>query len=113
MTAPNGSSSPRGALEAVRRLEGALQAGDKARVEAEDAVHAAREEAARLLDDARAVGNVEGRRRRGEILEAAQAEATAIRAAGAADAEELQRRVSAERHLLLAELTAIVLAQGA
>ena len=37
MTAPNRSPPPGGALEAVRRLEGALEAGNHARVEAEDA----------------------------------------------------------------------------
>jgi hypothetical protein len=44
MMAPNGSPPGR-ALDAVRRLEGALEAGDHARVEAEDALDAAREEA--------------------------------------------------------------------
>jgi vacuolar-type H+-ATPase subunit H len=112
MTAQNGSSRP-GALEAVRRLEGALEAGDQARVEAQDALDAAREEAERLLADARAVGSVAGRRRRAEVLEASEVEAMAIRAAGEADAEELQRRVSAERHELVAELAAIVLGQEA
>jgi hypothetical protein len=111
MTAPNGSSSLHGALDAVRRLEGALEADDHARVEAEDALEAARAEGERLLADARAAGNVAGRRRSAEILEASRAEATAIRAAGEAAAETVQRRVSAERDELVAELTAIVLAQ--
>jgi vacuolar-type H+-ATPase subunit H len=112
MTAPNGSPLG-GALEAVRRLEGALEAGEHARVEAEDALDVAREEAARLLADARADGHATGRRLSTEILEAAQVEAAAIRAAGAADAEELRRRVSAARDALVAELVAIVLAQEA
>jgi hypothetical protein len=112
MTAPSGSSL-RGALEAVRRLEGALEAGNHARVEADDALVAAREEADRLLADARAAGNVAGRRRRDEILHASEAEAMAIHAAGDADAKELLRRVSAERDELVAELAAIVLAQEA
>jgi vacuolar-type H+-ATPase subunit H len=110
MTAPNGSPLG-GPLEAVRRLEGALEAGNQARVEAEDALDAAHEEAERLLADARAVGSLAGRRRRAEVLEASEAEAMAIRAAGEADTEELQRRVSAERHELVAELVAIVLGQ--
>lgn len=112
MTAPNGSPL-RGALEAVRRLEGALEAGEHARVEAEDALEAAREEAERLLADARIAGTVAGRRRRAEVLEASEAEATAIRLAGDADAEDLRRRVAAGRRELVGELAAIVLARDA
>jgi vacuolar-type H+-ATPase subunit H len=112
MTASNGSSL-RGALEAVRRLEGALEAGNLARAEADDALDTAREEAERLLADARAAGDVAGRRRRAEILEASEAETLAIRAAGQAKAKDLLRRVSAERDELVAELVAIVLAQEA
>ena len=112
MTAPNGSPLG-GALEAVRRLEGALEAGNQARAEAEAALDAAREEAERLLADARAVGSVAGRRRRAEVLEASEAEAMAIRAAAEADAEELHGRVSAERHELVAELASIVLGREA
>jgi vacuolar-type H+-ATPase subunit H len=112
MTAPNGSA-PRGALEAVRRLEGALEAGNLARVESDDALDAARAEADRLLADARAAGDVAGRRRRDEILKASEAEAMSIRAAGEAGAQELLRRVSAERDELVDELAAIVLVQEA
>jgi vacuolar-type H+-ATPase subunit H len=112
MTAPNGSSL-RGALEAVRRLEGAIEAGNLARVEADDALDAARHEADRLLADAEAAGNVAGRRRRDEVRAASEAEATAIRAAGGVEAEELLRRVSAQRDELVAELVAVVLAQEA
>jgi hypothetical protein len=110
MTAPDGSLPGR-ALDAVRRLEGALEAGEHARVAAEDALHAAREEAERLLADARVVGTVAGRRRRAEVLEASEEEATAIRSAGDAEADELRRRVAAERHELVAEFAAIVLAR--
>jgi vacuolar-type H+-ATPase subunit H len=112
MTVPSGSS-PQGALDAVRRLESALEAGDHARVADEDALDAAREEAERLLADARADGDGEGRRRRAELLKAAETEAMAIRVAGEAEARELLRSVSAERDELVAEFTAIVLGQEA
>jgi hypothetical protein len=74
MTAPNGSS-PHDALSAVRRLERALEEriGNDA---AESALNGAREEAQRLLADARAAGDDEGRRRRAALLAAADAEAT-------------------------------------
>jgi vacuolar-type H+-ATPase subunit H len=110
MTTPN-ESPPSRALDAVLRLEGALDAGDRARVEAENALDAAREEAERLLADARVAGTVAGRRRRAEVLEASETEATAIRSAGDADAEQLRRRVAAGRIELVAELAAIVLAR--
>jgi hypothetical protein len=106
-------SSPHGALDAVRRLESALEAGDHARVAADDALGAARAEAAHLLADAWAEGAGEGRRRRAELLEAAKSDAAAIRAAGDAEAEELLRLVSAERDQLVSELTAVVLGREA
>jgi hypothetical protein len=111
MTAPNGSL-PHDALGAVRRLERVLEerTGSAA---AEAALDAAREEAERLLADARAGGDVEGRRRRAALLAAADAEATSIRAAGEAEADELLRRVAAERDELVAEFTAAVLPREA
>jgi vacuolar-type H+-ATPase subunit H len=111
MTAPNGSS-PHDALGAVRRLERALEertGGDAA----EAALDAAREEAERILADARVGGDAEGRRRRVALLAAADAEATSIRAAGEAEADELLSRVAAERDELVAEFTAAVLPQEA
>ena len=107
MTASNGSS-PHDALGAVRRLERALEArtGNDG---PESALGAAREEAERLLADARAAGDAEGRRRRAALLAAADAEATSIRAAGEAEAGELLRRVDADRDELVAEFTAAVL----
>ena len=110
MTAPDGSS-PRDALGAVRRLESALE--ERAGGDTEAALDAAREEAERLLADARAAGDDEGCRRRAAVLAAADAEAMAIRAAGEAAADELLRRVAAERDELVAEFTAAVLPQEA
>ena len=105
-------TAPHDALGAVRRLESALEertGGDTA----ETALDAAREEAERLLADARAAGDDEGRRRRAALLAAADAEATSIRAAGEAEADELLRRVAAERDELVAEFTAAVLPREA
>ena len=111
MTASNGSS-PLDALGAVRRLERALEerTGNDA---AEAALDTAREEAQRLLADARARGDDEGRRRRAALLAAADAEATSIRAAGEAEAGDLLRRVAVERDELVAEFNAAVLPQEA
>jgi vacuolar-type H+-ATPase subunit H len=111
MTARDGSP-PHDALGAVRRLESALEertGGDTS----EAALDAAREEAERLLADARAAGDGEGRRRRAALLTAADVEATSIRAAGEAEADELLRRVAAERDELVAEFTAAVLPREA
>jgi hypothetical protein len=110
MRSHNGSS-PHDALGAVRRLERALEKrpGNNA---AEAALDAAREEAQRLLADARAAGDDEGRRRRAAVLAAAEAEVTSIRAAGETEAEDLLRRVAAERDELVAEFTAVVLPRG-
>ena len=111
MTPPDGSP-PHDALGAVRRLERALEdltRGDTA----EAALDATREVGARLLADARAAGDDEGRRRRAAVLAAADAEATSIRAAGEAEADELLRRVAAERDELVAEFTAAVLPREA
>jgi hypothetical protein len=107
MTAPNGSS-PHDALGAVRRLERTLEerTGNDA---GEAALDAAREEAERLLADARAAGDDEGGRRRAALLAAADAEAMSIRVAGQAEADELLRRVAAERDELVAEFIAAVL----
>lgn len=101
------------ALEAVRRLESELEERTGGGDTAEAALDAAREEAERLLADARAVGDGEGRRRRAAVLAAADAEATSIRAAGEAEADALLRRVAAERDKLVAEFTAAVLPREA
>jgi vacuolar-type H+-ATPase subunit H len=112
MTAPDGSP-PHDALGAVRRLESALEERTGADT-TEAALDAAREEADRLLADARAAGDDEGRGRRAALLAAADAEATSIRAAGEAEADELLRRVAAERDdELVAEFTAAVLPREA
>ena len=111
MTTPNGSP-PHDALGAVRRLESVLEertGGDTA----EAALDAARAEAERLLADARAAGDDEGRRRSAALLAAADAEATSIRAAGEAAADELLKRVAAERDELVAEFTTAVLPREA
>jgi vacuolar-type H+-ATPase subunit H len=112
MTAPNESSPPT-ALVAVRQLENALEERNDARDVAVAALDAARATAEGLLAEARAAGTDAGRRRRAELLAKAEADATAIRASGDAEAEELLRRVSAERGELVAAFTAAVLLQEA
>jgi len=111
MTALDGSP-PHDALGAVRRLESALEERTGGDI-AEAALDAAREEAERLLADARAAGDDEGRRRRAAVLAAAEAGATSIRAAGEAEADALLRRVAAERDELVAQFTAAVLPRRA
>jgi cell division septum initiation protein DivIVA len=108
MTASS-QSSPRGALEAVRELEAALEEQHDSHAVAGTAVDDARAEAERLLVAARRAGTDAGRRRRAAVLSEAEAEATAIRAAGEAEAAELLGHVSAGRDGLVAELTALLL----
>ena len=102
-------TSPRGALEAVRRLESALEERGTAGDEAGSVLNAARAEAERLRAAARRTGIDAGRRRRAAVIAEAEAQATAIRAAGDTEAEELLRRVAAARDELVAELTAQLL----
>jgi hypothetical protein len=105
MSAPS-ETSPRGALEAVRLLESALEERGTARDEAGSVLGAARAEAECLRAAARRAGIDAGRRRRAAVIAEAEAQATAIRAAGDTEAEELLRRVAAARDELVAELTA-------
>jgi vacuolar-type H+-ATPase subunit H len=102
-------SSPSGALEAVRELEPALEDDHDAQAVAGTAVDAARAEAERLLAAARRAGTEAGRRRRAAVLAEAEAEASAIRAAGESEAAELLARVAACRDDLVADLTALLL----
>ena len=112
MTAPNGASAT-GALDAVRRLELVLGERTVARDASAVGLDAARAEAERLLADAQEAGSEAGRRRRAELLAEAETEASAIRAAGRADAEELRERVSAERAELIADLIVLLLPEEA
>jgi hypothetical protein len=98
-----------GGLDAVRRLETALEDRDDASGAADAALHAARAQAERLLADARAAGTDAGLRRRAVILADAEAEASAIRAAGETAAEDILERVSVVRDELVAELAAVLL----
>jgi hypothetical protein len=104
----NGASAPT-ALDAVRRLETALGDRTDTRDAADAGLAAARAEAERLLAGARAAGSDAGRRRRAEILAQAETDASALRAGGQADAEELRERVSVQRDELVAELIALLL----
>jgi hypothetical protein len=112
MSAPS-ETSPRGALEAVRLLESALEERGTAREEESTVLDAAQAEAECLRAAARHAGIEAGRRRRAAVIAEAEAEATAIRAAGDIEAEELLRCVAATRDELVAELTAHLLPREA
>ena len=98
----------------MRQLESALEERSDARDDAEAGLDAARAEAERLLADARRPGADAGRRRRAAVLAEAEAEATAIRAAGEADgARSFASAWPPQRDELVAELTALVLPREA
>jgi hypothetical protein len=105
MNAPS-ETSPRGALEAVRLLESALE---KRGTETGSVLDAARTESERLLAAARRAGIDEGRRRRAAIIAEAETQAVAIRATGDAEAKMLLDHVAAARDELVTELTAALL----
>lgn len=102
-----------GTLEAVRRLEQALEERTGAKELAAARLTEARGEADGILAAARAAGTEEGRRRVAVLMAEATAEAETIRAVGRADAEELRERVLADRDELVAEFAAIVTATEA
>jgi hypothetical protein len=112
MNAPS-ETSAHGALEAVRRLESALEERGTARDEAGSVLDAARAEADSLRAAARRAGIDAGRRRRAAVEAEAEAQATAIRATGDAEAEDLLRRAAAAHDELVAELTAQLLPREA
>ena len=66
-----------------------------------------------MLSEARAQGTEAGRRRRAALLADAEADATAIRAAGATEAAEILRQHAIEGEELIADFTAVVLEQEA
>jgi vacuolar-type H+-ATPase subunit H len=111
MTA-NGNPTP-AALVAVRELEGALDERHDVRDTAKARLDAARSKAERLLSEARAEGTEAGRRRRAGLLADAEADATAIRATGEAEAAEVLRQHAVEREELIADFTAVVLEREA
>lgn len=98
-----------GALDAVKRIENALTQRDAAREVSESELDAAHAEAERLLSAARTAGTRAGEERRVALLARAQADAEVIRSTGEAEAQELGRRVSAERDAVAAEFTAFLL----
>ena len=99
-----------GTLAAVRRLEQALGAHSGAHELAAARLATARGEASSILAAARAAGTEEGLRRVAALEPTAEVEA--ISAAGQAHLQGLRERVLAERDDLVAELVAIVTAQG-
>lgn len=108
MTPQNGPGGDAGTLDAVRRLEHALEGHTGAKELAPARLAAAQREADGIRAAARTAGTEEGRRRVAALLVKAAAEAETIRAVSRADAQELRRRVLAERDELIADLAAIV-----
>jgi hypothetical protein len=111
MTTPTDARAG-GALDALQRLESALEGRDDSRDDvAQAGLAAAHAEAERIVAAARAAGTDAGRRRRAELLARAQTEAAAIRAAGYAEVERLGARMSVERRQLVAALCGVVLGE--
>ena len=98
-----------GALDAVKRIENALTERDAAREASDSELDAAHAEAERLLAAARTAGTRAAEERRLALLTRAHADAEVIRSTGEAEAQELGRRVSAERDAVAAEFTALLL----
>lgn len=99
------------ALETLQGFESALEERDDSREVAEDLLTAARAEAEGILTAARIAGERNGQRRRAAMLSDARAEATAIEAAGQADADAIAKWTSAHRQQLIVELSALVLGE--
>lgn len=110
MTGPHGLPYA-GALDAVKRIETALAERDAAREASDSELDAARAEAERLLSAAHSAGTRAGEDRRLASLAQARADAEVIRSSGDAEARELGRRVSAERDVVAAEYTALLLSE--
>jgi hypothetical protein len=102
----------RGALDAVREIEEAIQARDTARDVADAELETARAEAERLLREARRTGAAQGQASGQAILAAAEADAAAIRSRGVATAEQLIERTTAEGPRLRALLVPALLPRG-
>ena len=111
MTDQHVDAGDSGTLDAVRRLEQALEAHTGANELAAARLATARGEADGILAAARAAGTEEGRRRVAALEPTAEVEA--IQAGGQAHLQKLRERVLAERADLVAELAAIVTAQEA
>jgi vacuolar-type H+-ATPase subunit H len=103
------AAAPRGALDAVLRLEVALDGRDDAHDRAAAALTAAHAEAERLLEDARAAGTDAGRRLHAALLADADREAETIRIAAQAEAANLLERSAEAQDELIAGFTAILL----
>jgi vacuolar-type H+-ATPase subunit H len=100
-----------GALDAVKRIENALTERDAAREASDSELEAAHTEAERLLSVAHIAGARAGEERRVALLARAQADAESIRSGGDSEVRQLGRRVSAERDVLAAEFTALLLVE--
>jgi vacuolar-type H+-ATPase subunit H len=108
MTTPHGLPYP-GALDAVKKIENALAERDAAREALDSELDVARAQAERLVSAARTAGTRAGEERRLALLAKARADAEVIRSTGDAETRELDRRMSAERDVLAAEFTALLL----
>lgn len=102
-----------GALGAVKRIETAITQRNGALEAVNAEMTAARSEAERLLDAARAAGTRAGQERRVAILAQADGDADAIRADGAAQEEALTRQMSEAGDGLGAMFTRMLLIEEA
>lgn len=113
MTGQEASTGDSGTLDAVRRLERAIEGRTGAGELAAARLAAAHGEADRILAAAHTAGTEEGRRAAATLLAAAAVTAATIRAGGQADAQQLQERVLADLGELVGELAAIVIGEEA
>ena len=100
-----------GALDAVKRIESALGERDAARQASDSALDAAHKEAERLLSEPHVAGRRAAEERRVALLARARADAEMIRSGGDAEARQIARQVSAQRDVVAADFTALLLVE--
>jgi hypothetical protein len=107
------ASTPTGAVRAVQDLERALDVQRRGRADAERRLQEARRRAGELLRDARAEAASEARRRQAEILATADEDAAGVLSGADATAIALHESVRASRPQLLAAMRTVVLPRPA
>jgi len=110
MTKPHGLPYA-GALDAVKRIERALGERDAARQASDSDLDAAHAEAERLLFEARIAGLRAAEERRVALLARAAADVEVIRSVADGEARQIARQVSAQRDVVAAEFTALLLVE--
>ena len=102
-----------GTLESIRQLEEALEAGSRAHVAADARLEAARMEASRILASAREEAGAAVATRRRHVLDAAEADAAAIRRGGEETAAGLRSAARQHRSATVDAAVALVLPSAA